>query len=217
MTIHALSFCLKVRLWQHKDRDILIDLINPCQPKWLLSELMLCVNKTAFLTIRSLQHQRQQQLLEPRLVGAVASLLHPTKSGSLLLQKSLRFLGKASQCALPCHLMSWNAAIFKLVPLLTFPSSSATSLASLSSSCSSHHADGLKRTHGSSKRLSECGTSPEPSWSDTEAALQPLLNLSEIPEFQVRMTLNHDNSDYYSILSCRTVCLPELCTVFNPR
>jgi len=150
---------------------------------------MLCVSKTAFLSIRTLQHQQLEQLLEPRLVGAFASLLHPTRTSPLILQKALQFLGRASQCARPCHMMSWNAAIFNLVPLLTFPTSLDSSTSSTSTSSSSNLASGsMRRTHGSCRRLSDCGIDPEPSWSVTESALQPLLNLSEIPEFHVCIT-----------------------------
>ena len=176
---------MQSKLWRHKNSEALINLINPSQPKWLLSELMLCVNKTAFLTIRTLKNQQQQQLLEPRLIGAVASLLHPTRTAPLTLQRALQFLGQASLCARPCHLVSWNAAIFNLVPLLTFPTSSSLPNSTSSSSSSNIASESMRRTHGSCTRLSDCGTSPELSWSMTESALQPLLNLSEISEFHV--------------------------------
>ena len=158
---------------------MLIDLIHPKQPRRLLLELMACVKNTAFCSVGAVK-----QLLEPRLISAVAALLHPM-ADAVLLQKALHFLAVASECTHPSQLASWHAAAFKLVPLLTLaspPSSPSSSFANMS--LSSGGSSSSLKASGSGMRLSEDEELQDPSWSMADAALQPLLNLSESPAFQ---------------------------------
>ena len=171
----------QARLWHHKNREVLIGLIEPRQPRWLLIQLLSCIKNTAFAAESRTSASRR--LLEPLLIGAVSSLLHPTATDPEVLKRALWFLCHASECAQPSDLAPWHSAAFKLVPLLTSPSPTSSPTGSSSGLSARSGALGV-RPSASCKRLSEYGSGPEPpAWSATAAALQPLINLSETPEF----------------------------------
>lgn len=102
-------------LWPQHTHAVLA-LLAPHQPLPLLLDVLAFVQRTA---LSAPYPAAAPQLLEPRMLGAVASLLHPGAHPALL-ARCLRFLGAAaaSGTAARAHAREWHAVVYQLVPLL---------------------------------------------------------------------------------------------------
>ena len=151
--------CLQLQLWSEPSVSTLLSLLSSKQSSAQQLEMISFVKKVAF--------SADSKLFEPRLLTAIADVLHPGADAAVLM-KALRFFRYASKAPASEHLPAWHSADFRLVPLLV-PQQAAQS----------HQQHGAAAGPSSSGSIGSGSTR-----SVSDDALAVLLNLSEHAAFK---------------------------------